>query len=48
MSRKESRLFVSGFSSNIDSRELEDLFYEIGKISFSDIHNGKGYIVNII
>ena len=42
-----TKIFLSGFPSDVKSSKIEDLFSEFGRIIFSDIHKGKGCIVNL-
>ncbi|MFH4981385.1 hypothetical protein AB6A40_008094 [Gnathostoma spinigerum] len=40
--RMESRIYVGNLPSNVRERDLEDLFYKYGKISYIDIKNSRG------
>jgi len=42
MSRNESRIYVGNLPPDIRSKDIDDLFYKFGKITYIDLKNKKG------
>jgi len=42
MSRSESRIYVGNLPPDIRSKDIDDLFYKFGKITYIDLKNKKG------
>lgn len=44
MDRRLTRLYVSGLSSKVESRDIEPLFQDIGKVTRFEIKDGRGFV----
>ena len=44
----QSRIYISNFPLEISKKDLEDVFTDYGKVTYSNIKRGEGYIVSII
>ena len=42
MSGNETRIYVGNLPPDIRNKDIEDLFYKYGKISFIDLKNRRG------
>ena len=42
MSRTDSRVYVGNLPPDIRARDIEDLFYKFGKITFVDLKTRRG------
>lgn len=40
-----SRIYISNISSDVRTRDIQDLFSEYGRIVFIDLHASTGYLV---